>query len=99
MSRRSFSYFSLFYIFFSFIIFLLSLFKLLYTKRQNVYKFYRITYTLIFSYLMYYKVLRICIGGRFSEDCFYCFSQQITSAVAKASLIAYYLIQKAPEIL
>ena len=35
----------------------------------------------------------ICIGGRFLEDCFYCYSQQIISAVAKESLIPYNLTQ------
>ena len=46
---------------------------------------------------MYYIVLEICIGGRFSEDCFYCYLQQIISAVASESLIPYDLIERAPE--
>ena len=43
---------------------------------------------------MYYIVSKICIGGRFLEDCFYCYSQQIISAVANESLIPYNLIKE-----
>ena len=46
---------------------------------------------------MCHIVPEICIGGRFSEDCFYCYSQQIISAVANESLISYNLIKRAPE--
>ena len=46
---------------------------------------------------MYYIVSEICIGGRFLEDCFYCYSQQIVSALANESLITYKLIKRAPE--
>ena len=47
---------------------------------------------------MYYTVSQqICIGGRFLESFFYCYSQQILSAVAKESLILYNLRQRAPE--
>ena len=38
---------------------------------------------------MYYIVSEICIGGHFLEDCFYCYSQQIKSAVANESPIPY----------
>ena len=38
---------------------------------------------------MYCIVSEICTGGRFSEDCFYCYSQQIISAVTNESLIPY----------
>ena len=46
---------------------------------------------------MYYIVSEICIAGRFLEGCFYCYSQQIISAVAKESLNPYNFIQRAPE--
>ena len=46
---------------------------------------------------MYYIESEICIGGRFLEGCFYCYYQQIISAVPKEFLIAYNLIQRAPE--
>ena len=36
---------------------------------------------------MYYIVSDTCIGGRFLEDCFYCYSKQIISAVANEALI------------
>ena len=38
---------------------------------------YHISYTLSFCYVMNYIVLEICIGGRFLEDYFYCYFQQI----------------------
>ena len=44
---------------------------------------------------MYYIVSEICIDGHFSEDCFYCYSQQIKSAVANESLIPYNLRKRA----
>ena len=40
----------------------------------------------------------ICFGGCFLEDCFYCHSQQIISAVANESLTPYNLIERAPEV-
>ena len=46
---------------------------------------------------MYYIVLEVCIGGCFLEDCFYCYSKKIVSAVANESLIAYNLIKRAQE--
>ena len=49
-----------------------------------------------FLLLMYYTVSEICTGGRFLDDCFYCCSQQIRSAVANESLIPYNLIKWAP---
>ena len=41
---------------------------------------------------MYYIVPEISIGGYFLEDCFYCYSQQLQSAVANESLIPYNVI-------
>ena len=38
------------------------------------------------------------IGGRFLEDCLYCYPQKITSAVAKETLTRYISVQRAPEI-
>ena len=49
----------------------------------------------IFCYVMYYIVPEKCIGERFLEDCFYCYSQEIISAVANQSLIPYNLIRRA----
>ena len=48
-----------------------------------------------FCYVMYYIVSEICIGGHFLEECFYCYSQRIKSAVANKSLIPYNLIKRA----
>ena len=38
---------------------------------------------------MYYIVSEICIGGRFLDNYFYCYFQQIMSAIANESLILY----------
>ena len=46
---------------------------------------------------MYYIVLEIYIRGSFLKDCFYCYSHQFISAVAKDSLIPYNLLERAPE--
>ena len=46
---------------------------------------------------MYYMVLEICIAGSRLEDCFYCYSQEIISAVDNESLTPHNLIQRAPE--
>ena len=46
---------------------------------------------------MYCIVLEICIDGIILEDCFYCYSQQIISAVANEFLIPSNLIKRAPE--
>ena len=46
---------------------------------------------------MYYTVSKICIAGCFLEDCFYCYSQQIISAVANESLIPYNLVKRAKQ--
>ena len=45
---------------------------------------------------MYYIVSKICIGGRFFEDCFYCYSQKFISVVASESPIPYNLRKRAP---
>ena len=45
---------------------------------------------------MYYIVSEICIARHFLEDCFYCYSQQIKSALANKSLIPCNLMKKAP---
>ena len=47
---------------------------------------------------MCYIVSEICIGRRFTEECFYCYSQQIIPIVAKESLISHNLTKRAPEI-
>ena len=50
-------------------------------------------------YMAYHihRVSEICIGGRFLENCFYCYSQQIISALAKEFLIPCNLTHKEPK--
>ena len=95
--RRSIHSFLLFYIFFLVVFFLLFLLKLSCTKKHHVYNMFRIWYTLGFCYVMYYIVSEIYLDGRFLEDCFYCYSRQVISAVANGSLIPYNLIKRAQE--
>ena len=78
-TRQSFHPFSLFRIFFlpSFS-FLSYLFKLSVTKKHHVCNLFCTPYSLSFCYVIYYTVLEIYIGGCFLEDCFYCYSKQIT---------------------
>ena len=45
---------------------------------------------------MYYIVSEICIGGHFLEDWFYCYSQQIESAVAAESLVPCNITKREP---
>ena len=78
-------------------LFLLSLFKLSCTKKHHVYSPYCILHTLSSCNVMYYIVSKICIGGRFLEDHFYCYSQQVISAVAIASLIPYNQSKKSQK--
>ena len=89
-----FRYFTCFISSFSF---LLSILKLSGTKKNHVYNLYRMSYTLRFCVVMYYIVSEICIGGRFLEDCFCCYTQQFILAVATEFLIPYNLINRAPE--
>ena len=84
--KKEFNSLSLFYIFC-----LSCLFKLACTNKHHL---YCISYTLCFCYVMYYIVSEICVGGHFLLDCFYCYSQQIISAVAKESLIPYTLYKE-----
>ena len=84
----------IFYFFLSSFSFLLSIFKLSSTKKHHIYNLYRISYTLNFSYVIYYIVSDIYFGGRLLEDRFYCYSQQILSPAAKKSLIPYNPIQR-----
>ena len=51
---------------------------------------------LTFCYGKYYKMSEICIGRRFIEDSFYCYSQEIISVVGKESLTPYNLVPRAP---
>ena len=90
--RLTFNSFLLFHIFYLFVFFLIISFQNSYAqKKHHVCNLYRISYTLrVFT--MYYIVPEICIGGYFLEDCFYCYSQQLQSAVANESLIPYNLI-------
>ena len=75
--------------------FLVFLSKLSCTERGHVCNLYRIFYTLSFCNLMFYIVSEICIGRRFSEDCFCCYSQQLIST--NQSLIPYNILKRAPE--
>ena len=38
---------------------------------------------------------KICIGGHLLDDCFYCYSKKIKSAVANEFLIHYSLVKRA----
>ena len=51
------------------------------------------SYPLSFCYVKRYIVSEIYIVGSFLEDYFYCYSQQILSAVTNESLISYNLIK------
>ena len=88
-----------YFIFFSFIVFFLtSLFTLSWKKKHNLLNLYHILYTLSFCYVISYIVSEIWIGGRFLEECFYCYFQQIVSAIANESLIPYKnLIKRGPK--
>ena len=99
ISQRTFFKFSRYFtfLFLSSFSFLLSLFKLLCTMKHHVYNLYRISFTLSFCYVIYYIVSEIYIRGRFLEDYFYCYPQQIVSAVGKECLIPCNLIQRGPE--
>ena len=83
--------------FFHYFTFLLSLFKLPGIKKNHVYNLDRILHFLSFCYVMYCIVFKICIGGRFLEDYFHCYSQQIIYAIANGPLIPYNLIKGALE--
>ena len=85
--RKFFNLFSLFHIFFSYCLLFYYFFSNSYA--HNVFNLYYISYTLRFCYVMHYLVSEICIGGRFFEDCFYCYPQQVISAIASESLIPY----------
>ena len=76
----------------SFFFFIIS-FQNLKHRACNLHRRYRYR----FCYGMYYIVLKMCIGGRLLQDCFYCYSQQIVYALVKKSLIVYSLTQRAPE--
>ena len=70
-SRLTYNSFSLFHIFYLIMFLFIILFKLSCNKKYHVYNLYRLSYTFSFCYVMDYIVLEICIGGRFSENCFY----------------------------
>ena len=96
--RRSFNSFSL-----SSIFYVIDFFYYLFSKchaqkifTSIIYIMYRILW--VFCYVMYYIVSKISIGGRFFEDCFYCYFQQfISTAAAKEFQIPYNLTKRAPE--
>ena len=82
---------------FSSIVFFIMALQTLMHKQTSGLKSRFILYTFSFCCVMYYLVLEIDNGRLFLEDCFYCYSQQIISTVAKESLISYNLRQRAPE--
>ena len=87
--KRSFNSFSLFHIFLPHLFLFYYLFSNPHaqkTIRSIIYIAYR---TLWMS--------EICIGGRFLEDYFSCYSQQLLSVVANESLIPYYFIKRSAE--
>ena len=75
----------------------LPLFKLSRTKKHDVYHLYCIWYTFSILHMVYGFMVLICIGGRFLEDCFWCYSWQIVSVKANESLIPYNLINRTQE--
>ena len=95
--KRSFNSFLLFYIFDLIVFFFIISFQTLMHKKHHIYNLCHIPYTSSFCYLMYSITSEIYIGGRYLEDCFYCYFQQIISAVANEYLILYHLIKRAPE--
>ena len=95
--RLTFNSFLLFHIYYLVIFFLTISFQTLMHKEiSHLSSISHILYFESFCYVMYYIVPEICTVGHFSEDCFYCYSQQIKSAVANESLIAYNLKKRAP---
>ena len=90
-------FFSLFQFFYLIVLFFVIPFQTFMHKKHHVCNLYRISYILSFCYIMYDIVSEICIGGRFLEDYFYCYSQELISAIAIESLIPYNFIKRVPE--
>ena len=63
--------------------------------QRNITSVIYIAYFGNFCYVMYYIVPEICIGEHFLEGYFYCYSQQIKSALGNESLILHNLIKRA----
>ena len=87
-----------YFTFFDLIVFFLviSFQTLMYRETSRLLSILHIVYFESFCYVMYYIVSEICIGiWHFLQDCFYCYFQQINSAVANESLIPYNLFKKA----
>ena len=80
--QRFFNSFSLFYVYLSHRFLFHYLISNSHTQRNStsINKLYRMSYTLSFCNVMYYIVSEVHIGC-FLEDCFYCYSQQIISAI------------------
>ena len=93
--RRSFNSLSLVYFFFSHCFFLLSLFNTSCAKKHHIFNI-----SLIYIHLIELKFLLCDVlhsvenmyWWTFREDCFYCYFQQIISAVTNESLVPYKLI-------
>ena len=91
------------------IVYLYSIFHIFYIVLYHASYTFFITYIFIifhidivyhiikrFCFVMYYIVLEICIGGHFLEDCFYCSSQKVISAITNESLVLYNVIEREP---
>ena len=66
-------------------------------KRDHIYNLHQILCTLSFYYVMHYIVREIGICGSFLENCLYCDSQQIRSALTNEPLSPYNFMKSAPE--
>ena len=72
--------------------YLLSFPMLSYTKEHYVHNLYFISYALNFCWVMYYRLSRMYIGGRYLEDWFYFYSQQIIFTEGNESFILKLLL-------
>ena len=91
--RLTFISFSLFHIFLSNSFLSYYRFSNSHAKR-NITSVIYIAYFENFCYVMYYIMPEICIGAYFLEGYFYCYSQQIKSALGNESLILHSLIKR-----
>ena len=94
--RLTFNSLSWFHIFLSHRFLSYYIFSNFYAQRQrNITSVIYIAYRILWEFLLCTDcmVSKICIGGNLLEDWFYCYSQQIKSAVGNESLIPYNLIK------
>ena len=95
--RLAFNSFSLFHIFLSHRVLSYYLFSNSHAQR-NITSVIYITYRILWEFLLCYVLhsIRNMYWWTFLTEMFYCYSQQIKSAVAKESWIPYNLIKRAP---